>query len=87
MALAMCSRVAQIRARSDHGSEIKELHAKIGELDRGQRFYWPEGSSDAAGGDRKAMMRRDQSRSELEPAIDKVLSISRSSFYLRAHRG
>ena len=38
MALAMCSRdkVAQIghmeASRSDHGSEIKELHAKIGEL-------------------------------------------------------
>ena len=46
------------RARSDHGSEIKELHAKIVGADRGQRFFGQRAQA-MSRGERKAMMRRE----------------------------
>jgi hypothetical protein len=59
----------------DHEAEIKELHAKIGQLTverdprsgRGQAF-WPDGSSDEPGGAQGNDPAR-PSRSELEPSM------------------
>ena len=36
--------------RRDHEAEVRDLHAKIGELTVERDFFWPEGLSDEPGG-------------------------------------
>src|ERR1700675_3844503 len=62
--------------------DMKSLHAKIGELARGKRFF--RGSAQQGGiAERKAMIDREHELSITRQA--KVLSVSRSSvYYLRA---
>ena len=48
----------------DHDGEIHDLHAKIGQLDGGTRFFGQRAQA-MSRGERKAMIARDRFRSEL----------------------
>ena len=67
------------RVRRDHESEVRELHAKIGELTVVNDFFGQRARA-MSRGERKAMMRRDHPALSLSRQCA-VLSISRSSFY------
>ena len=66
------------RSRGDHETEIRDLHAKIGELTV-ERDFWHEGSSGEPGG---AMIEPGHPKLSLSRQC-RLLRVSRSSVYHR----
>jgi hypothetical protein len=61
----------------DHESEIRGLHAKIGQLTV-ERDFWPEGSNDEPGGaqgDDQAQPSRSELEPSMPPAIDQPILV------------